>query len=187
MKKQPERTAATRSLFIETFIYLSEQKPIETISVSELAKKTGFNRSTFYQYFNDTHHLLSCIEDDTVDFITHTLISKMGTPKTDKLFTELFIQVYQEKGTMLKFLFLNSNGCFPAKLKNNLISAFAEKMQLSLEDTQTLFSLDFYLSGMISIIGRWITSEPPISPEEFALTIHRIVDGVRKSELFPIL
>ena len=91
MKKQPERTAATRSLFIETFIYLSEQKPIETISVSELAKKTGFNRSTFYQYFNDTHHLLSCIEDDIVDFITHTRISKMGTPKTDKLFTELFI------------------------------------------------------------------------------------------------
>lgn len=71
--------------------------------LSELAKKTGFNRSTFYQYFNDTHHLLSCIEDDIVDFITHTLISKMGTPKTDKLFTELFIQVYQEKGTILIF------------------------------------------------------------------------------------
>ena len=86
-----------------------------------------------------------------------------------------------------KHLFLNNNGHFPVKLKYALIPAFAEKMQLSLEDTQTLFTLDFYLSGMISIIGRWITSEPSISPEEFALTIHRIVDGVRKSELFPII
>ena len=187
MKKQPERTAATRSLFIETFIYLSEQKPIETISVSELAKKTGFNRSTFYQYFNDTHHLLSCIEDDMVEYIKQTIISKIGMPKTDTLFTEIFIQVYREKGTMLKFLFLINRGHFPAKLKHTLIHAFAEKMQLSLEDTQTLFILDFYLSGMISIVGRWITSEPLLSPEEFALTIHRIVDGVRKSELFPII
>lgn len=187
MKKQPERTAATRRLFIETFIALSDHHPIETISISQLAKKTGFNRSTFYQYFNDTHHLLSSIEDDMVEFIKQTIISKIGTPKTDTLFTEIFIQVYQEKGTMLKFLFLNNSGQFAAKLKYALIPAFAEKMQLSLEDTQTLFILDFYLSGMISIVGRWISSEPLLSPEEFALTIHRIVDGIRKSELFPII
>ena len=50
MKKQPERTALTRNVLIETFLEISEEKPIDKITVSELASKAGYNRSTFYEF-----------------------------------------------------------------------------------------------------------------------------------------
>ena len=54
MKKQPERTAATRSAFVDAFISISESRPIEKITIQEIADKAGYNRTTFYQYFEDT-------------------------------------------------------------------------------------------------------------------------------------
>lgn len=64
MKKQPQITEKTRQVFIEVFCELYSQKPIEKISVQEIAKISGYNRSTFYQYFTDLYDLLDSVEND---------------------------------------------------------------------------------------------------------------------------
>jgi len=51
MKKQPEITEKTKQSFISVFCELYCQKPIEKITVQEIANKSGYNRSTFYQDF----------------------------------------------------------------------------------------------------------------------------------------
>lgn len=56
-----------------------------------------------------------------------------------------------------------------------------------MDDEQTIYKLDFYLSGIISIISRWVTSDAPMPPEEYALLIRQIVEGMSKSKLFPVL
>lgn len=188
MKKQPERTAMTRSALIDTFLELSNQMPLERITVSEISRKSGFNRSTFYQYFNDTQHLLSCIEDDLLLYIKSKIISKIGEAHPEHLFIDLFININTEKRNILKLLLGRSiNNGFPAKLKESLIPLFAAQMNMPADDSQTVYKLDFYLSGIISIISRWITSESPMPPEEYALIVKQIVDGMYKSELFPVL
>ncbi len=186
MKKQPERTAMTRNLLIDTFLQLSKQKPVDKITVAEISSKSGFNRSTFYQYFNDTNHLLSYIEDDLILYIKNTIINQIGEAHPEHLFIELFIKINAEKRNTLK-LFLGSSNGFPTKLKECLIPLFASQMHMSLDDEQTIYKLDFYLSGIISILSRWVISETPMPPEEYALIIRQIVEGMRKSELFPIL
>lgn len=188
MKKQPERTAMTRSVLIDTFLELSNQKPVDKITVSEISSKAGFNRSTFYQYFNDTHHLMSCIEDDLLLYIKNTIISQIGEVHPEHLFIELFIKINAEKRNTLKLLLGRSiNNSFPTKLKESLIPLFAVQMHLSANAPETIYKLDFYLSGIISIISRWVTSDIPMPPDEYALLIQQIVEGMRKSELFPIL
>ena len=78
MKKQPERTAATRSAFVDAFISISESRPIEKITIQEIADKAGYNRTTFYQYFEDTFHLLSYMEDYIISPLSvwQTLVMK---------------------------------------------------------------------------------------------------------------
>ena len=46
--------------------------------------------------------------------------------------------------------------------------------------TATRNIIDFYLSGMISIIAKWITSEDGMSVEEFAQLVRRIIEGMNK-------
>ncbi|EUJ31909.1 TetR/AcrR family transcriptional regulator [Listeria cornellensis] len=69
MKKQPEITKKTRQSLIDVFCELYSQKPVEKITVQEIANKSGYNRSTFYQYFTDVYDLLHFIENDLLDYI----------------------------------------------------------------------------------------------------------------------
>ena len=187
MKKQPERTALTRGTLINAFIKLSEKKPVNKISVSEICNVAGYNRSTFYQYFNDTHHLLSCIEDDLLLYIKDNVISQIGESHPEHLFIDIFVKVNSEIISVLKLLLDKKlNNGFPAKLKESLIPLFAAQMKLPIDDEQTIYKLDFYLSGTISVLSRWVTSDDPMPPEKYALLVKQIVDGMHKSELFPI-
>ncbi|WP_339308302.1 TetR/AcrR family transcriptional regulator [Paenibacillus sp. FSL R5-0519] len=76
MKKQPQITEKTRQKFIEVFCGLYSQKPIEKISVQEIANNSGYNRSTFYQYFTDIYALLDAVENDLLNDIKKELANK---------------------------------------------------------------------------------------------------------------
>ena len=58
MKKQPEQTAQTRQSIIDAFWLIAEKQGIDKVSISEVMKKAGFNRGTFYVYFSDINDLL---------------------------------------------------------------------------------------------------------------------------------
>lgn len=76
MKKQPQITEKTRQTFVGVFCELYSQKPIEKISVQEIANKSGYNRSTFYQYFTDIYELLDALENDLLNDIKEELAKK---------------------------------------------------------------------------------------------------------------
>ncbi len=186
MKKQPERTAMTRSTLIDTFVKLSEKKPVDKITVSEICSTAGYNRSTFYQYFRDTQHLLSCIEDDFLIYIKDTVVSQIGGVRPEQFFIDSFMRINAEKRDILKLL-LGKSSSFPAKLKVAMIPLYAAKMHMPADDEQTIYKLDFYLSGIISVLSRWVTSETPMPVEEYALFMKQIVEAMQKSQMLPML
>ena len=187
MKKQPEHTAMTRATLIDAFLELSTQKAIDKITISELSNKAGYNRCTFYQYFNDIHHLLSCIEDDLLLYIKQNIVSQIGKTHPEHIFIALFMDINTKKRETLRLLLGNrTTGSFPTKLKESLIPLFAAQMHLSTDEPETVYKLDFYLSGIIAILSRWVASETPLPPEEYARLMKQIVEGMRKSELFPL-
>ena len=63
MKKQPERTNATRSMFVDAFIELNKHKGVEKITIQELANKAGYNRATFYEYFGDIYQAITLCQE----------------------------------------------------------------------------------------------------------------------------
>ncbi|MBQ8519046.1 MAG: TetR/AcrR family transcriptional regulator C-terminal domain-containing protein, partial [Agathobacter sp.] len=187
--KQPERTAATRSAFVDAFISISESRPIEKITIQEIADKAGYNRTTFYQYFEDTFHLLSYMEDYIISYIQESIVTRIGRIPAEEKFVQLFTEMYRENNKYLKVLFNSVNyHRFEQKLKRILTPAFEQQIGLTLDNVQADYIIDFYLSGMISIIAKWITSED-LSVEEFAQLVRRIVEGMSKgiltSEMVP--
>jgi AcrR family transcriptional regulator len=45
------------------FCDLYSRKPVGKISIQEIANQSGYNRSTFYQYFTDIYELLDYVEE----------------------------------------------------------------------------------------------------------------------------
>ncbi len=64
MKKQPEITDATREALITAFFQLARTKNINQITIREITTLAGYNRTTFYRYFEDVYALMEYAEDD---------------------------------------------------------------------------------------------------------------------------
>ncbi|MCC8135293.1 MAG: TetR/AcrR family transcriptional regulator [Ruminococcus sp.] len=175
MKKQPEVTAATRQGFIDAFWTLYKEKGIEKISVSEITKISGNNRSTFYHYFLDVYDLLEQIEDKLLEDVNRDLKSAFGCV-ADEIsssddFNILFSRItpvfrkYEEK----LFVLIGSHGdpkfsgLLRKHMKENLLA-----FQVLPSDTEHIdYIINFIYSSIIGMLGFWYEREHDISEEEF--------------------
>lgn len=83
------KPTTARTCIVEAFLQLCQTLPCDKITVSQLTKKAGYNRSTFYAYFNNTDDLLKQLENELfqlVDtFLPHGLrIFRTGMPIQQK-------------------------------------------------------------------------------------------------------
>jgi len=59
MKKQPKITETTRDNLVKAFWSIYKEKDISKITATEIIKKAGYNRSTFYCYFENVQAVLN--------------------------------------------------------------------------------------------------------------------------------
>ena len=65
MNKQKEKYSSTAFLMDEALIQLLNEKDYEYITVKEVCKKAGVNRSTFYLHYESIDDLL----EETLEYI----------------------------------------------------------------------------------------------------------------------
>lgn len=69
MKELDERYSTAEEAIIGAFLLLSKEKQFEKITVSDVVKKSGVVRSTFYNHYENVPALLSAAEDKTIEDI----------------------------------------------------------------------------------------------------------------------
>jgi AcrR family transcriptional regulator len=169
MNKQPEITEKTRKVFIDVFCDLYCQKPIEKISVQEIANKSGYNRSTFYQCFTDIYELLAYIENDVLNYLKEELKNVKATPNVQNI-----VLLFEQKGAYLNALLGDyGNIRFIERLKQELP---IDKLCLNFptESTITQYLIEFHLSTSLSLFRLWLRRQKDLSPEE----LFKLVDGL---------
>lgn len=62
--KENQRIALTKRLLQEGLLNLLTSQPIDKVSVTELCRISGINRSTFYNHYSSPQDVLSDIESD---------------------------------------------------------------------------------------------------------------------------
>ena len=170
MKKQPELTAKTKQAFLNAFCELYSQKPIEKISVQEIANKAGYNRSSFYQHFCDIYELLDCLENDVLISIRQKLNDGKGNIQD-------IIALLEEKKFYLNALFGDyGNSHFIERLKAN-IPFEAHKLSISKDDSITPYLMEFHLTTVFSLYRLWHCRQRDISPEELLNLVLRLYTG----------
>lgn len=180
MAKQPEVTAATKKAFVDAFCLLYLQSPIEKITIQEITRKAGYNRSTFYQYFKDAYDLLNYLEDEIIRSITETLEINLGKIDFTESFIQSFSSLQQETQRYAEVLLCNpQNTKFILRAKDTLMPLMLHHFKISENDEKAIYILEFYLAGVISIASRWFSDRQKISIEEIGLLIHTLLtEGV---------
>ena len=190
MKKVTNTQINTRQVFIDTFCTLYKTKRIEKITIKELTDQAGYNRSTFYKYFDDIYALLTSIEDELIVKFKEIIIMNIKST-VDEISFSSFITIQEENPKILHALLANPNNLRSIerlKMEMNLI--FIEQLNISKTDAKANYILEFYISGVISVVRRWLINEKDISFEELAELIRTILSElmlpqINKHSLLP--
>jgi hypothetical protein len=98
------------------------------------------------------------------------------------MFIESFVALQTEAAisTYIKVLLGNSNGPkFALRLKAAMLPVFMERFHIQKNDIKSIYVLEFYLSGIISIGNRWLQNGREIKTEELGALIRGLLtEGV---------
>lgn len=106
------RVQRTRMNIRDAFIELRSRKPIEKITVKELAEAAFINKATFYQHYADLYDLSESMEDELIDNIIGSIPhpdTLLDDPKQATL--EIF-SAFSSQTRLLEILFSGSRRAF---------------------------------------------------------------------------
>lgn len=159
--KNNKRRRESQEKIEKAFIELLQTREIKEITVSDIIKITGLNRSTFYANYIDIFDLA----DKTRE-------------KLEKEFSNLFADYdyFNERSGALKmFTHIKENQRF---YKTYFKLCYDEKHLISIYDTERAekehmnsnikYHIEFFRNGLNAIIKLWLTDGCKESPEEMA-------------------
>ncbi len=184
MGKHIQVTEVTKQKFIDVFCELYQKKPIEKITVQELTKLSGYNRSTFYQYFHDIYDLLEYIENDVLTYFKHTTSTKLeNLHDQDLVISRKIAQLYDDKGDYLIALLGDYGSVRFINKMTEIIDEHSKELGVyvsHIDEVLIPYIKAFLLSTIISMFKCWHNNNKSITSEELVTLIHNLVsiDGI---------
>lgn len=165
-----KRRRDSKEKITKAFVELLQTREIKDITVSDIIKMTGLNRSTFYANYIDIF--------DLADKTRETLENEFSN-----LFAE-YDYFNERSGALKMFTHIKENQLFYKtyfKLcydEKHLISIYdpkrAEKEHI---DSNLKYHIEFFRNGLNAIIKLWLSGGCKESPEEMAQVLKQEYSG----------
>lgn len=201
MNKSESKYFNTAKKMDIAFLELLEQKDFEYITVKEICKRAGVNRSTFYLHYETISDLLS----ESVEYINRHFLDYMKINSVDfmsklndcpieelNLITPEYLIPYLSYIKEHKSIFktsvknasvLNLDKSYSAMVKY-VIDPIMNRFKIPQERRNCIMS--FYISGLMAIISEWLKSDCKESVENLIAIIEDCVlpdnKGNRRSQ-----
>ncbi len=168
--KNNKRRRESQEKIEKAFVELLQTRELKEITVSDIIKLTGLNRSTFYANYIDVYDLA----DKTRE-------------KLERDFSDLFADYdyfNEHTGALKMFTHVKENPIFYKtyfKLcyeDQHLISAYdSRRAELELDNTDVKYHIEFFRNGLNAIIKLWLAGGCQESPEQMAEVLKREYRG----------
>lgn len=165
LKPQPEIQEQTKRNLTDAFWQLYKGKSIEKISIKEVTDKAGYNRSTFYLYYNNIYELREQLEMRILEEF-HCKISVLPPdPGMSAAMLEVITSLYQEQGEYIYYL-LNTDHEFVKRFRQ-AIKQEAPRMIGASGDWKGNSLIEFSLSTILGALTYWYENRNEIDLKEF--------------------
>ncbi len=157
--KNNRRRQESREKIEKVFVELLQTRQISQISVSEICKLTGLNRSTFYANYEDIYALADSIreklEGEVQALFDNNVSSKFNASDYLRLFyhirdNQLFYKTYFKLGY---------------DTQQFSLADLAEEYKI-FPDEYMLYHIEFFRAGFNAIVKRWLQGGCRETPEE---------------------
>lgn len=140
------RKQRTKSSIINAFIQLRAKKPIEKITVKELAELAYINKATFYTYYQDIYDLSEQLEDEAITNILNDIPHPEYLITNPKQSAKLIMSAIHAQGSLFQILF---SGSRQGVLLEQLDKRLKEKIYLSHPEYREHLDTELILSVLI--------------------------------------
>ena len=168
MNKQPEVTEATRAALVEAFCSFYRERPVERITVKEVAEKAGYSRATYVEesLVDNALSRLEGIAPRSADWAESFVASFANVVETTRAYSAIFA------GPM-------GTARFTARAKREVVPQIMRAFGISEDDRSALAALEFHTAGLIAVLGYWLGGNWDVPAEEVATLVRGILnDGV---------
>ena len=186
MEKYESKYFYTAQLMNQALISLLEKKDIDFITVTEITKKAGVNRSTFYLHYENIYELLEeTIKNLNAKFINSFNVQvplKINSPQDAFLITNDFLVPYlnfcKENKRVLRLvnqkpqLFQNKESY---QKMYNLIFYPAISLFVNNEN-ERIYYLEFFTQGIAAIVHKWLEFD-------CATEIKELINNMKEGEV----
>ncbi len=181
MNESDERYCTAEDAIYDAFFLLLKEKPLEKITVSDVIKKAGIVRSTFYNHYENVPALMTAAEDKTINDIFRMMES--FHPQNDHdMCHSYFLAIcnYTKKNPFLANLLKSGGGDgFFEKAIMMFHKYVTEVSQVAMPSgSSSRGSASYYIAGAIGstigVLHKWIAEEYASPAEEIADILARI-------------
>ena len=186
MNQLDERYSTAEDAIFDTFFLLLKEKELDKITVSDVIKKAGIVRSTFYNHYENIPALLNAAEDKTINDIFKMMES--FHPKNDKdMCNSYFLAIcnYTKKNPFLANLLQSPRGdAFFEKALTMFHQYVTAVTPSTISSQKDRSEFSYLIAGAIGItigvLHKW-------TAEDFATPAEEVADIMSKIFLSGIL
>lgn len=160
----------TKALLAESLKDLAQFKPVDKITVKELAKNCGLTAPTFYNNFRDKYELMAWIYNKEVE----ASLENFGRGDSFEDVICKWMEIVLEDKNFYLNLLKNAVGqnSFRYATNDHAINLIAERIKTR-HDLRELppnifFCLKFFMRGVSELVNDWALSNCDCSPREMA-------------------
>ena len=186
MKKNESKYFYTAKLMNQALLSLLEKKDLEFISVTEITKKAGVNRSTFYLHYENIYELLEeTIENINKDFVSSFNVKvpfEINSKKDAFLITDEQLLPYlnfcKENKRILKLVYQKPQLFQLKKVYQKMYDKifYPAVSQFVKEENEKIYSLEFFTQGVVGIIHKWLALDCVTEIDELISIIKKCVN-----------
>ena len=172
MDRRTVRSLQSRNTLKAAFLDLFQTKEPEQISIVDLCKKAGLNRSTFYAHYSYIDELIREIIWDCVKDVYFDMGTQWNLPLdeggVDRAVIDSYIRRFLKNPTLRRFCTCTNN----EKYRTQIIRAQIELTLGESKDPIRYYIAYFYNAGVLNFTLEWFSNGMPIPPKDFVEIIH---------------
>ena len=169
----------TKKIIREEFIKILNERPLNKITVKDIASACDINRNTFYYYYTDIYAILSEIIQIELQIVIDEYNDTLSWEESFIVATKFSLQnktaIYHVYNSMQKeeledYLF---------NVSGNIMSRYVEKVSdgISASSGDKKLIASFYQCALTEMVLRWIASGMKEDPDTIIRRIGRLFDG----------
>ena len=180
--KTDRRVLYTKMFLKEALLELMKEKPVDKITPTELCRKAGINRNTFYTHFYTARDVLVEIETEFSTQIIDSLSAQFTSEdiRISEMLNEICRIIYEKQDFCKILLSENGDAAFFESIitlgKGVIVDGW-RKQGIKLSDEQMELFFAYIVNGSIALIRKWASTDMKNTPGEIAELIQHATYG----------